>query len=91
MEPRLSAVTLATKDLARSRRFYEALGWQAGFAADDIAFYQAGGAVLILWEAQAFTGETGLAAKPGGIGVPAVEPGVPAPEADGDLGALEQP
>ena len=67
MEPRLSAVTLAVKELARSRRFYEALGWQAGFAADDIAFYQAGGIVLILWEAKAFTEETKLAAKPGGI------------------------
>lgn len=66
MEPRLSAVTLAVKELARSRRFYEALGWQAGFAADDIAFYQAGGAVLILWEAGAFTEETGLPAGPGG-------------------------
>jgi predicted lactoylglutathione lyase len=39
MQQRLSAVTLAVADLARSRRFYETLGWTPGFAGGDVAFY----------------------------------------------------
>lgn len=67
MEPRLSAVTLAVRKLAASRAFYETLGWRAGFANDDIAFYQANGLVLILWDATAFVKETGLQAQSGGM------------------------
>ncbi|HEX2067050.1 MAG TPA: VOC family protein, partial [Candidatus Thermoplasmatota archaeon] len=67
MQTRLSAVTLAVADLARSRRFYEGLGWAAAFAGDDVAFYQANGLVLALWDAKAFAAETGLPARSGGI------------------------
>ena len=35
MEQRLSLVTLGVSDLARSRAFYEALGWKTGAAPDD--------------------------------------------------------
>ena len=42
MEQRLSLVTLGVSDLARSRAFYEALGWKSGAApADDVVFFQA--------------------------------------------------
>lgn len=47
----MSLVTLGVSDLARSRRFYEALGWETGAApADDVAFFQAGDMVLALWD-----------------------------------------
>ena len=37
MEPRLSLITLGVADVARSRRFYEALGWRASGASRAIA------------------------------------------------------
>lgn len=44
MEQRLSLVTLGVRDRARSRAFYEALGWTTGAApADDVVFFQTGG------------------------------------------------
>jgi catechol 2,3-dioxygenase-like lactoylglutathione lyase family enzyme len=50
MEQRVSLVTLGVDDLARSRAFYEALGWTSASAADsDVAFFQAGGMVFALW------------------------------------------
>ena len=50
MEQRLSLVTLGVRDLARSRTFYEALGWQPADApADDVVFFQAGGMIVALW------------------------------------------
>ena len=51
MEQRLSLVTLGVDDLARARAFYEALGWTTrGAPEDDVAFFQAGGMVLALWD-----------------------------------------
>ena len=50
MEQRLSLVTLGVRDLARARRFYEALGWKSGAApADDVVFFQAGCMIVALW------------------------------------------
>jgi catechol 2,3-dioxygenase-like lactoylglutathione lyase family enzyme len=49
MEQRLSVITLGVTDLARSRAFYEALGWSAAFANEGVAFYQCGGLVLSLY------------------------------------------
>jgi hypothetical protein len=50
VEQRLSVVTLGVRDLARARRFYEALGWTSGAApADDVAFFQAGCMIVALW------------------------------------------
>jgi len=50
MEQRVSLVTLGVADLARARRFYEALGWTTRAAPeDDIVFFQAGGMVVALW------------------------------------------
>jgi len=50
VEQRLSLVTLGVRDLARARRFYEALGWKTGAGPDDdVVFFQAGCLVLALW------------------------------------------
>ncbi len=49
MEQRLSLVTLGIADLDRSRRFYEALGWQRSNKEAEVVFFQAGGMILGLW------------------------------------------
>ena len=51
MEQRVSVLTLGVRDLARARAFYEALGWSSSAAPeDDVAFFQAGGLVVALWD-----------------------------------------
>ena len=51
MRQRVTAITLGVRDLARARRFYEALGWHTGAASDDdVVFFQAGEMVLSLWD-----------------------------------------
>ena len=50
MEQRISIVTLGVADLARSREFYERLGWRRSSASSDaIIFFQAGGLALALY------------------------------------------
>jgi predicted lactoylglutathione lyase len=50
MEPRISLVTLGVADVARARRFYEALGWCASSANQkEVAFFQIGGMALGLF------------------------------------------
>lgn len=50
MDQRLSLITLGVRDLARARRFYEALGWKSGAApADDVVFFQANCMIVALW------------------------------------------
>jgi catechol 2,3-dioxygenase-like lactoylglutathione lyase family enzyme len=61
MEQRISLVTLGVRDLARSRAFYEALGWRGAQQPDDeIAFFQAGGMVFGLWTALGGYGAPGI-------------------------------
>ena len=51
MRQRVTLITLGVSDLARGRRFYEALGWETGAAPDDdVVFFQAGDMVLALWD-----------------------------------------
>jgi uncharacterized protein len=51
MRQRVSLITLGVRDLARARRFYEAIGWQSGAAPDDdVVFFQAGDMILALWD-----------------------------------------
>jgi catechol 2,3-dioxygenase-like lactoylglutathione lyase family enzyme len=51
MEQRVSLVTIGVSDLERSRRFYESLGWKTAAApSDDVAFFQAGGMIVALWD-----------------------------------------
>ncbi len=50
MEPRLTLLTLGVNDVARARKFYEALGFVASGPSDaDVAFFSAGGIVLSLY------------------------------------------
>jgi len=52
VQPRISLLTLGITDLARSRAFYEALGYRASSASQgDVVFFHApgGGAVLALY------------------------------------------
>lgn len=48
MEQRVSLITLGVDDLARSRLFYEAMGWH-GQEVEQTVFLQAGGLALVLW------------------------------------------
>ena len=51
MNSRVTLITLGISDLAKSRRFYEALGFRASSASQgDVVFFQmGGGVVLALW------------------------------------------
>lgn len=50
LEPRLSLVTLGVVDLARARKFYEALGFKASPASQEaVTFFQLGGMALGLY------------------------------------------
>lgn len=50
MEPRLTLITLGVGDVARARKFYEALGFKAGKASQEsVTFLDAGGVVLALF------------------------------------------
>lgn len=61
MEQRVSLITLGVRDLERSRRFYEALGWSSGAApADDVVFFQTGGSVLALWDRVKLAEDSGV-------------------------------
>ncbi len=51
MKQRVNVITLGVSDLARARRFYEALGWTTrAEAEDDVVFFQAGEMVVSLWD-----------------------------------------
>lgn len=51
MQQRVSLITLGVKDLARSRAFYEQLGWHTRASADDdVVFFQAGCMIVALWD-----------------------------------------
>lgn len=50
MEPRVSLITLGVEDLARSRAFYEKLGFAASsIGGGDVVFFQAGALALCLF------------------------------------------
>jgi uncharacterized protein len=68
VEQRVSVVTLGVSDLARSRAFYEALGWTSDSDPEgDVVFFQAGGMVLALWGRAQLT-EDSVADDRGGYG-----------------------
>ena len=70
MEQRVSLITLGVTDLPRARAFYEALGWRTGAAPDDdVVFFQAGGAVLALWDRTRLAEDSGVEDAPGWGGV----------------------
>lgn len=59
MEQRISLITLGSDDVARARRFYEALGW-VGQEVSDTVFFQAGGLALVIWGRQALADDMGV-------------------------------
>lgn len=62
MEQRVSLVTLGVDDLARSRAFYEALGWR-GQEVQETVFFQAGCLALVLWGRDKLAADSGLPAR----------------------------
>lgn len=79
MKQRVNLITLGVGDLARARRFYEALGWTTGAEPDDdVIFFQAGDMVLALWD-RARLAEDSCVVDTGGWGgvTPALNLGSP--------------
>jgi catechol 2,3-dioxygenase-like lactoylglutathione lyase family enzyme len=70
MEQRVSVVTLGVADLPRARAFYEALGWTTGAEQGaDVAFFQAAGLVLALWDRANLAEDSGVSDGGGWGGV----------------------
>ena len=63
MEQRVSLITLGVGDLARSRAFYEALGW-TGQEVEETVFIQAGGLAVVLWARAALAKDAGIEPAP---------------------------
>jgi catechol 2,3-dioxygenase-like lactoylglutathione lyase family enzyme len=69
MEQRISLVTLGVDDVARARRFYEALGW-SGQEVQETVFLAAGGVVLVLWGRALLADDAGAPpGRPGAVSV----------------------
>ena len=64
--PKLTVVTLGVRDVAASAKFYEALGFKRKFRAtgDEIAFFEAGGVVLALWDWDKLADDSVIASQP---------------------------
>jgi catechol 2,3-dioxygenase-like lactoylglutathione lyase family enzyme len=70
MEQRISLITLASRDLAASRRFYvDGLGWTPTVeAAGEVIMLRAGDhLILSLWDAAAFESEVGPIIRGAGV------------------------
>ncbi|MGV9455775.1 VOC family protein [Streptomyces sp. NPDC003635] len=67
MEQRITLITLGVSDLARSKAFYEALGWR-GQEVEETVFFQAGGLGLVLWGREKLARDCGLEPGPAGGG-----------------------
>jgi uncharacterized protein len=68
MEPRISLVTLGVADIARSRAFYEALGWTASSASTpEMAFFQGNGLALALYGRAALAEDAEVEDRPSGF------------------------
>ncbi len=64
MEQRVSLITLGVADVARAQAFYEALGWHLDGGVDDdsdhVAFFQAGGVIVALWDRAMLAEDSGV-------------------------------
>jgi uncharacterized protein len=70
LKQRVNVITLGVGDLARSRRFYEALGWKTRAAPDDdVVFFQAGEMVVALWDRARLAEDSCVEDSPGWGGV----------------------
>ena len=59
MDQRVSLITLGVADLAASRRFYEALGWECK-EVEETVFVQAGGSAVVLWGREKLADDAGI-------------------------------
>jgi predicted lactoylglutathione lyase len=67
--PRVTVVTLGVQDLARSRNFYEALGFVASRSSNEsIVFMDAGGIVLALYRRKLLADDANLSSEGSGFG-----------------------
>ncbi|WP_425396890.1 VOC family protein [Aeoliella sp.] len=58
---RITLVTLGVADIAKSREFYERLGWRASSASNEsVVFFQSGGTVLGLYGREALAEDAGI-------------------------------
>lgn len=70
MKQVISFITLGVADLARSRAFYRALGWQESVGSQEsVAFYQAGTVAFALFGREALAEDAAVSAA--GSGFPA--------------------
>jgi uncharacterized protein len=70
MEQRVSLITLGVRDLERSRRFYESMGWSTGASpSDDVVFFQTGGFIVALWDRAKLAEDSGVQDSGGWGGV----------------------
>jgi predicted lactoylglutathione lyase len=73
VEPRVSFVTLGVEDVARSRAFYESLGFRASRASEaSVTFFDGGGIVLALFGREALAEDAGLSGSRPGFAVVAL-------------------
>lgn len=62
---RLNIVTLGVDDVARSRAFYEALGWQvAGAVGEEICWFRTSDSYVGLWGRENLARDAGLRSEP---------------------------
>ncbi len=70
MKQRVTLITLGVRDLARARRFYEALGWETGAAVDDdVVFFEAGEMIVALWDRARLAEDSCVEDAPGWGGI----------------------
>jgi predicted lactoylglutathione lyase len=67
VEQRVSLITLGVADTAKSRSFYEGLGWKGSSPDGDVVFFQAGGMAFALWGREDLA-EDSEVSDPGGWG-----------------------
>ncbi|MGD9981621.1 MAG: VOC family protein [Hyphomonadaceae bacterium] len=68
MEPRVSLITLGVADLARSRAFYERLGFKASsMGGDEVVFFQIGPLALSLFPRESLACDANVPADGSGF------------------------
>jgi catechol 2,3-dioxygenase-like lactoylglutathione lyase family enzyme len=85
MQQRVSVITLGVRDLARSRAFYESLGWRSKSKPEEgVVFFQAGCMVLALWGRKELMDDSGVVDS-GGWGGMALAYNVSSPQEVDDV------
>jgi catechol 2,3-dioxygenase-like lactoylglutathione lyase family enzyme len=73
LEQRVSLITLGVSDVSRAQAFYEALGWHLDGGVNDetdhVAFFQAGGLIVALWDRGKLAVDSGVEDKGGWGGI----------------------